>query len=43
MLARLLGVSKQTFLAKKVIPAREDDKFNNNKCTFCKYTITATG
>ncbi|KAF1946759.1 hypothetical protein EJ02DRAFT_335274 [Clathrospora elynae] len=35
MFDTLLGVSKQTFIENKVFPANDDDKFNDNKCTFC--------
>lgn len=31
----LLGISKATFIDSHVIPANDNDRFNDNKCAFC--------
>jgi len=37
MFEKLFGVTKKTFLEKNVVRAGENDKFYEDKCTFCKY------
>ncbi|KAF2242331.1 hypothetical protein BU26DRAFT_510738 [Trematosphaeria pertusa] len=35
LMASLLRVSKSTFLTTRVVPANDNDIFNDNKCAFC--------
>ena len=41
MFDTILGISKDRFLAKYVIPANDNDAFNDNKCTFCWNSYTS--
>ena len=35
------GISKATFLNTHVVPANDNDVFNDGKCAFCKFIIAS--
>lgn len=35
ILDKFSGISKNTFVKDRVVPANDNDVFNDNKCTFC--------
>ena len=41
MMDSLLGVSKATFLRTHVVPANDNDVFNDGKCAFCKFVMSS--